>query len=66
MVRRIADALREPAKTDAHLAVEIPKGFEDSFVDLFSGVYYAPAVHQGTDLEPSGVSLDGARGLLDS
>jgi hypothetical protein len=63
--KRLADSLRGPVQTEATLKVEIPRDFQDSFVDLFSGVYYQPAVHQGTDLEPSGVSLDGARVLLD-
>lgn len=64
-IKRLADSLREPVRSEASMDVKIPKDFQDSFVDLFSGVYYQPAVHQGTDLEPSGVSLDGARVLLD-
>lgn len=64
-IKGLADRLREPARLEAPWHVEIPQDFQESFVDLFSGVYYRTAVHQGTDLEPSGISLDGARVLLD-
>ena len=55
-----AQALRQPA-AELGVPVTIPRGFEDSFSDLFRGHYYSPAIHEGTDLQPSGVTLDGAR-----
>ncbi len=55
-----AQALRGPA-SDLPTPVSIPRDFQDSYSDLFRGVYYSPAIHEGTDLQPSGISLDGAR-----
>lgn len=60
-LRSVANTLRAQARSEPPLHVEIPSDFPNGFIDLFSNVYYTPAVHEGTDQAPSGVSLDGAR-----
>jgi hypothetical protein len=58
----MASELRAADPGEEGPALEIPASFPDVYIDLFAGVYYDIATHEGSDLEPSGISLDGARG----
>jgi hypothetical protein len=57
----VASELRAAEPGGEGPSVEIPKAFPEGYVDLFAGSDYEVALHEGSDLEPSGVSLDGAR-----